>query len=120
MKTFILLLMIFLHIVDDFHLQGCLANLKQKKWWKNNYPNPMYKDDYIIGLFVHSFGWAFLIMLPLAIITHIGALFIIMFAWNVIVHAIIDDMKANKESINLATDQLVHLLQIVLTWVLLY
>lgn len=30
---YVLLMMLFLHILDDFHLQGCLANLKQKSWW---------------------------------------------------------------------------------------
>ena len=31
-KIFILLAMIFLHIIDDYKLQGSLASMKQKKW----------------------------------------------------------------------------------------
>ena len=38
MKYIILIIMIFLHIVDDFYLQGVLAKFKQKDWWKENYP----------------------------------------------------------------------------------
>ena len=59
-----LILMFFLHIVDDFYLQGILAKLKQIGWWKKNAPNPLYRYDYIVGLVVHSFSWAFMIMLP--------------------------------------------------------
>ena len=33
-KIFILFLMLLMHYIEDFHLQGCLANLKQKKWWE--------------------------------------------------------------------------------------
>ena len=32
-KIFILFIMLLMHYIEDFHLQGCLANLKQKKWW---------------------------------------------------------------------------------------
>ena len=32
-KMFCLLLMIFLHIIDDYKLQGILASMKQKNWW---------------------------------------------------------------------------------------
>lgn len=32
-NCFLLLLMIFLHIVDDYYLQGILASMKQKEWW---------------------------------------------------------------------------------------
>ena len=31
-----LLTMIFLHIVDDYYLQGVLAKMKQRKWWEDN------------------------------------------------------------------------------------
>ncbi len=47
-KLFILLCMIFFHILDDFHLQGWLANAKQKQWWKDNAPDNMYKYDYLV------------------------------------------------------------------------
>ena len=31
----LLLFMILAHIVDDFYLQGNLAKMKQKVWWRN-------------------------------------------------------------------------------------
>lgn len=37
-SIFLLLLMIFCHIVDDYYLQGWLASAKQKKWWEENAP----------------------------------------------------------------------------------
>ena len=33
-KAFIILWMIFFHIVDDYYLQCWLASAKQKQWWK--------------------------------------------------------------------------------------
>ena len=47
MKYIILFFVMFwLHLIDDFHLQGLLGNLKQKSWWEKNYPNKLYKDDW--------------------------------------------------------------------------
>ena len=39
-EIFMLLLMIFLHIVDDYYLQGILASMKQRGWWEKNAPRP--------------------------------------------------------------------------------
>ena len=38
---------------------------------------------------------------------------------NIIIHAVVDDAKANKNKLNLFQDQLIHLLQILGTWILL-
>ena len=67
MKIIILLIMLFLHIVDDYYLQGILTKLKQKSWWEENAPNKLYKHDYIIALIEHAFSWTFMIMLPFTI-----------------------------------------------------
>ena len=46
--TFVLLLMFFFHIVDDYYLQGILASMKQSEWWKNQKEySDMYKNDYV-------------------------------------------------------------------------
>lgn len=63
-KIFILFTMIFCHIVDDYYLQGWLASAKQKSWWEKNAPGKLYKYDYLAALFMHSFSWSFMIMLP--------------------------------------------------------
>jgi hypothetical protein len=109
--------MIFCHIVDDYYLQGWLASAKQKKYWLETAPDKLYKFDYIWALIMHSFSWAFMIMLPIAYIKsfNIDTLFVIIFLINLFVHAWVDNMKANKKQINLWIDQLLHLCQIGLT-----
>ena len=117
---FTLLSMIFCHIVDDYYLQGKLALFKQKSWWQENAPDEMYKHDYIVALMMHSFSWAFMIMLPVAVSQEfqIEAAFVTMFIINTVVHAIVDHLKANKRKINLVTDQSIHISQIVLTFLI--
>lgn len=117
--AFVLLWMIFFHIVDDYYLQGWLASAKQKSWWEENAPNKLYKYDYIWALIMHSFSWAFMIMLPIAYYYGfvIDKLFVIMLIVNAAMHALIDDQKANRKTINLWNDQLFHMMQISLTFV---
>ena len=107
--------MIFLHIADDYYLQDILAQMKQKKFWKEQAPDKKYKYDYIWALIMHAFSWTFMIMLPLALTAPIGIKFYILFILNLIIHAFVDDLKANKLKINLWQDQLIHLLQIIIT-----
>ncbi len=116
-NIFIVLLMIFCHIVDDYYLQGWLTSAKQRKYWQENAPEKMYKYDYIWALIMHSFSWAFMAMLPIAFIKDfdLGVLFLIVFMCNLTIHAITDDLKANKRKINLWTDQIIHLCQITIT-----
>lgn len=122
-KSFTLILMIFLHILDDFVLQkqGCLADLKQKEFWEKNAPDKRYRYDYIWALIVHSFSWAFMVMLPIAYLQNfaISGGFLMMFTWNIIIHARVDNKKANAHVINLWGDQLCHLTQILCTWLIL-
>lgn len=117
MKAFVVLLMIFCHIVDDYYLQGWLASAKQKSYWEENAPNKLYKYDYIWALYMHSFSWAFMVMLPIAFTMgfNITLLFLVVFYINVVVHAITDNLKANERKINLWIDQLIHLCQILIT-----
>ena len=117
---FILVLMVFMHIVDDYYLQGWLASAKQKKWWQENAPQKLYRHDYIMALVMHSFSWAFMIMLPIAIdrqfaVTWIYAVALIV---NATVHGITDNLKANKLKINLIQDQSLHIVQILITFIL--
>lgn len=118
MKLFILFVMIFAHIVDDYYLQGILASLKQKTWWENQKSyKPMYKYDYIVALIMHAFSWSFMVSLPILYLgfTKWIAVAIIL---NTLVHGIIDDLKANKHKINLIVDQSIHIVQIIITWIL--
>ena len=118
MKLFILFVMFFAHIVDDYYLQGILASLKQKSWWENQKSyKPMYKYDYIVALIMHAFSWSFMISLPILYsgFTKWIAVAIIL---NTIIHGIVDDLKANKGKINLIVDQSIHITQIIITWIL--
>ena len=116
---FVLLSMMFCHIVDDYYLQGKLALFKQRSWWEEKAPDEMYKYDYIVGLIIHSFSWAFMVMMPVAVSQEfqIGSIFMVILIINTVVHAIVDDLKANKRKINLITDQLVHVCQIIITFI---
>jgi hypothetical protein len=119
MKLFILFVMIFAHIVDDYYLQGILASLKQKTWWENQKSyKPMYKYDYIVALIMHAFSWSFMISLPILYLGFIKWI-VVAIILNTIIHGIVDDLKANKGKINLIVDQSIHIVQIIITWVLL-
>ena len=119
-KIFVLLSMIFLHIIDDYKLQGILASMKQKTWWKEQKGyKSLYKYDYIPALIEHSFSWTFMIMLPIAISLKFDiGWWAIAYIANMIVHAFVDDLKANKFKINLVIDQSIHIVQIVVTWLI--
>lgn len=119
-NIFILLSMIFLHIIDDYKLQGILASMKQKKWWEEQkeYKN-LYKYDYIPALIEHSFSWTFMIMLPIAVMLRFDiGWWVIAYIVNMIVHAFVDNLKANQFKINLVVDQTIHIVQIVVTWLI--
>lgn len=115
----IFLTMIFFHIVDDYYLQGILAQMKQKKFWKEQAPDELYKYDYIWALIMHAFSWTFMIMLPLIFVSPISPAFYVIFVVNLAIHAYVDNLKANKHKINLWQDQLIHLAQIILTFIIL-
>ena len=113
--------MVFCHIVDDYYLQGWLAQAKQKKFWRENAPQRMYRNDYIMALAMHSISWSFMILLPVAIYYRfdVGWQFAIVFLINAAVHGVTDNAKANMLKINLIQDQTVHILQIIITYLLI-
>ena len=41
------------------------------------------------------------------------------FCINLIIHAIVDNAKANEKQINLIKDQLIHISQIIITWTIM-
>ena len=122
-KILILAAMLWLHVADDYYLQGKLASMKQRSWWEINAPDRMYRHDYKAALIFHAFSWTCSIMLPAIILYFIGSIkpaFFVLAACivvNTVVHAIVDDLKANKKKINLIQDQFIHILQVVITWI---
>ena len=117
-KLLIMITMVFCHIVDDFYLQGWLASAKQKSWWNQNAPEKLYKYDYIVALFMHSFSWTFMVMLvpTIYVVLFGGTCYPLLFIGNVLIHMFVDDLKANQKIIGLMLDQIIHILQIVLIW----
>lgn len=117
----LLVFMLFAHIVDDYYLQGWLASAKQKKWWEKNTPDKLYKFDYIMALSCHALSWSIMIFLPILIYSLINNInlnwFYLAIPINLTIHAIVDDLKANKFKINLIIDQSIHFIQIIITWI---
>lgn len=122
-KIALLFTMLFLHIVDDYYLQGFLASAKQKSWWERNNPDKLYSKDYIMALFEHAFSWTFMIMLVPTVFTYFNPcdlsykLYVFMFCLNLLIHVITDDFKANQHKINLIQDQTIHIIQVVISWI---
>lgn len=119
-NAYIFLLMVFLHIVDDYYLQRILASMKQKGWWEENAPQELYKYDYIWALIMHSFSWAFMVMLPVMFITNNIIMYLLVFIVNLAIHAFTDHVKANLKRINLWVDQLIHIGQIICTFLIFF
>ena len=120
------------HLISDFYLQGCLCDLKQKKWWDSELKKIAYSTqepktpdeqdtifkkyghDFIAGLYCHSMMWSILTFMPLMLVCGAGSVgFIIIL--NCVIHAVVDNMKANQFKINLCQDQLLHFAQICVT-----
>lgn len=121
-KILLLIAMIYCHIVDDFHIQGVLANMKQKAWWNEHAADDLYRRDYIAALAAHSFSWAAAIHIPCFVYAYVfgyelsAIVPVVIFLTCMIGHAIVDHTKANLHKINLMQDQMIHVIQILLTW----
>jgi len=116
-SIFVVMLMLFCHVVADYNLQGWLAQAKQKEYWETNAPDKLYAKDYICALLMHSISWAFMIMLPIALYLdfNVNMTFVLVFVINTLLHMWCDDLKANKKRINLWHDQILHIGQIAYT-----
>ena len=115
------LLLFLVHCIDDFFLQGgCLVNLKQKSWWEKQTQDPKYKYDYMMGLFIHAFEWSAMLCLVLMLFDASNWFLAGSFIFNGLIHALVDNLKANEFKINLIQDQLIHIVQIIITVLLFY
>ena len=120
MRILLLVGMVWAHIIDDFMLQGIMAQMKQRAWWEKQVPDlahSPYRNDYRAALAAHAFSWSCSIMvLPVLLCGRSPAFWLPLLTINAMVHACIDDLKANKRRINLLQDQGLHLIQIFATW----
>lgn len=128
-KLVLLLSMLFMHIFADYNLQGILASMKQKEFWKkelgyndNQLENSLYKTDYKCALLMHSLQWTICIFVMPLIYMYINSfemneyIILLLFIGETYIHYIVDDLKANDRKINLWDDQLLHILQIIILW----
>ena len=111
----LLLLMLLAHIVEDFHLQGRMADMKQKIWWLKQTDDPKYQHDYIPVLLLHGFEWAICVSIPVFFYTGFEPSmgYVFMACIMAILHSLVDHMKCNEMCINLVTDQAIHMVQII-------
>ena len=132
-------LLMLLHLIADFNLQGILANMKQKSWWRkevkkawergafdtiyppgtdirNHIELPTWYDcDWLAGLVCHALMWSLVTFLPLMFIISpqsFGGIIIM----NAFIHAVIDHLKCNRlGTLNLCQDQILHVGQLMIT-----
>lgn len=118
---YLFITMLFLHLFADFTLQGWFAQGKQRSWWvdqcnKAGLDFRPYRYDYLCAMIGHSVYWSLVTFAPVLFMVNwpgiwVAVLFLVV---QITVHAVIDDLKANKLRINLIQDQLAHILQIIL------
>jgi hypothetical protein len=121
----IFLLMIFCHLIDDFVLQDKFTYLKQKSWWIKTCNDEglsleKYGKDYIMALFEHSLEWSIAIIIPVIFLYSTpGWILLLCVIINTIIHFIVDNAKANQLRLNLIQDQLIHFIQIIITFLII-
>ena len=122
MKIAMLAFMLIAHSIDDYVLQGWLGSAKQKKWWEENAPDRLYRHDWAMAMLCHCLSWSLMITLPIIIHSLCCSIelgwFWLSVPVNLIIHFVVDDLKANRHAINLMADQYTHFVQIVLTWLI--
>ena len=130
------LLMLLAHIIEDFHLQGKMADMKQKVWWRDQVADSckwfsdeeraegfkrrmrVYGRDYIPVLILHGFEWAICVSVPVLFYTGFepSAVYIIAMMVMAFAHSLVDHMKCNMLKINLIHDQAIHMVQVAFLW----
>ena len=115
----IFILMVLLHLLDDFWIQPTLlSKLKQKTFW-DGYRESVYRNDWVAGLICHAVEWSSMIMLPWLFTECNEWLLVGMWCCNAVVHGVVDHLKCNRGLISLNVDQTIHLAQIVLTFIIM-
>jgi hypothetical protein len=96
--------------------------MKQKKWWeKQEGYTSLYKNDYKMALLMHSMSWSIMILLPAIFLFNVqGIVLLAIFIINAFIHYVVDNEKANKLRINLMADQTFHIMQIFITWAIIW
>lgn len=109
-------LMILCHIIEDFHIQGVMADMKQTSFW-NPY-GEKYANDWKPVIILHGIEWAMLTSMPCLVMSwfDVPMWFVLVIVAMGLLHAYIDHLKANVGKINLITDQTLHMSQIMIIY----
>lgn len=112
--------MIFAHIVADFYIHGVVNSAMSKDWWLRNQPGIRNRYDYIVFVVLHSIFWTFSILFPIAYKLNFAFswFYTIAFVLNAVLHGFADNIRINHKEINLIVQEIVHLWQITLTYLL--
>lgn len=120
-KMFVILML--LHLLADFPLQTIgnpsIANLKCRDWWLDYFKGDKkalepYKDDYKVMLIIHGFIWSAITFFPMWTTAQALIPMAALLLGNTIIHAYIDNAKANWRCLSLVADQSLHVLQIIM------
>ena len=119
LKSYIFIFMLFAHCIGDYILQkDFISKAKRKSFWLNIKDEKVDTFAYLSILCVHAFIWSFCIHLPLILFLPQSNIIVVSIFINFLIHGIIDDLKANRNKISMTIDQLIHVLQIVITYIL--
>lgn len=113
--------MIFMHFLFDYYIQSrSNVNIKDKIWWKKRHPNNKKKVflSYTFGLLMHSFVWSYAVLFPFYYKN--GSMSFILLSLNTAIHAMVDNCKTNKKCISSIQDQVLHLIQVTITFLILH
>lgn len=123
MKVLLLFSMFWFHVLDEFYMQGILARLKCKRWWVEN-TKEMYHNDWSMALMIHALMWSITLHIPVVTYLYFTNSLDSMYGFivgtiaiNQFIHLVVDDMKCNKYVLNLTQEQLLHIIQIVCTYI---
>lgn len=72
------------------------------------------RNNFLAGMACHCIMWGIVTFFPLMFVMN-ATTFSIVLSINIVIHGLVDHWKCNCEFINLYTDQIIHLLQIVVT-----
>jgi hypothetical protein len=115
---FVFVWTLFMHVLDDYGLQGVWHSMKQKTWVGNE---DELKHPPVLGaipaLLCHALSWSFMTMLPLAYYYHfnVNIFFVLFFFANTCWHAIIQNNKPYAKGVSFVTEQAFHIVQILVT-----
>lgn len=123
MKTLLLFSMLWFHILDEFYMPTILNKLKCKRWWKEN-TDEHYHNDWAMSLMLYGMMWSMTIHIPVVTYLYFTNNLKSMYGFivgticiNQFIHCIIDDLKCNRGALNLTQSQILHIIQIVCTYI---